>query len=380
MNNKKIKYLGFYDVEGSNSDRVSNIAAINKMNYISDALIEAGYQVQILSPSWMGEKTKVNFERKKVIKVNEDKSIMFCPSWKTKNKITRNIKISLSIIWLFLHLIFSTKKNEKVLMYHVPWLSIPVRGAKFFKKFKLILELEEVYQDVGTIKESFKIWENKLIESADAFLYSTDLLESRIQSKKPNVIIYGEYKIYERLAQPTKDGKIHLVYAGIIDEHKKGAFNALEASRYLDDKYRLHILGFGQIDKLKGKIAEYNKTNQCKVSYDGLKKGNEYIEYCQQFQVGLSTQSMEGVYLHSSFPSKILSYFALGLKVISGDIECVVKSKIGNLVIYYDEDTPKAIATAVKSIDFNEEYDGIDTLKKLHSDFKNDIDYLIKNL
>ena len=251
MERKKIKYVGFYDIAKSPTDRVCNLAATNKMNYIADTLVEAGYEVQFISPSWMGNQTKVPFEMQKTLKIDNHKRVTYCPSWKTKSKIMRNLKILIALIWLFIYLLFTTKKNEKVIAYHVQWISLPIRMAKSIRKFELVLEVEEIYSDVMVFSNRFVRWENGLLNQADAFLYSTDLLKDKLAFSKPNLIIYGEYKTYPKLSSPINDGRIHLLYAGIIDEHKKGAFNALEASKYLSEKYVLHIIGFGQIEKLE---------------------------------------------------------------------------------------------------------------------------------
>lgn len=378
MHRKEIKYVGFYDVLDSQSDRVSNLAAINKMNYISDALVEAGYDVKFISPSWMGNETEKKIEKQTTIEIDENKQVVFCPSWKTKNKFTKNIKVIFSLMWLFFYLLFTTQKNEKVLAYHVQWISFPIRAAKFFKKFDLILEVEEIYQDVIEYSEIFIKWENKLINKADAFLYSTDLLEKKVGSHKPSIVIYGEYKKYPKLAEPPKNGKIRLLYAGIIDKHKKGAFNALEASKFLSNDYELHIIGFGEIERLQAEISKHNKNNGCLVYYDGIKSGEEYIKYCQTFGIGLSTQAMEGEYLESSFPSKVLSYLSLGLRVVSGNIKCVTESKIGSLITYYAEDSPQKIAEAIEKVDMNSEYNGREIIEKLHKEFVIDIRELIE--
>ncbi len=328
---KEIKYIGFYDISNSDTKRVCSLAATNKMNYISSAINRAGFFVNIVSPSWMGNSSKKKLENQHEVKINNNIKVTFCPSFKSNNKITSVFKITLSLVWLFIYLIFNTSKNEKVIVYHVPWLSIPVRLAKLLKRFKLILEVEEIYSDVIIVNSVFTKWEKKLLVAADSYLFSTDLLKERLQIKKPSVVVYGIYDSKEQLSKPIDDGKIHLVYAGIIDSNKKGAFNALEAAKYLSDKYHLHIIGFGEVEKLCSNIDEYNQYSRCKVTYDGIKNGNEYIEFCQSCHIGLSTQSMEGNYLESSFPSKVLSYLSMGLRVVS----CYSKQNrgIGHLLL-----------------------------------------------
>ena len=87
---------------------------------------------------------------------------------------------------------------------------------------------------------------------------------------------------------------------------------------------------------------------------------------------------MIGEYLESSFPSKILSYLALGLRVVSSEIKCVTESKIASLVTYYSNDEPKAIAEAIKTIDMDLEYSSSEIIKKLHLEFLDSMKKLLR--
>lgn len=377
MKRKEIKYVGFYSLPDNVSDRVSVSAAMNKMDYIASALVEIGYRVRFVSPSWMGDQSRVRFERGKLVQLQENIIATFCTSWRTKGKPARNVKILFSLLWLFLYLVRNVKEGEKVLAYHVQWISWPIRAARKLKKFELILEVEEIYHDVMTASNLLTSWEKKLLNSADFYIFSTDLLNNRLGNEKQYIVLYGQYNLYPKLGEPPKDGKIHLLYAGIIDKHKRGAFNALEAVRYLDDKYLLHFIGFGEINELVKTINEHNKTYACKAVFDGQKFGEEYVRYCQSCHIGLSTQSMDGDYLQSSFPSKILSYLSMGLSVVSCYIECVAVSGIGGLVTYYNDDTPKDIADTIMRVKTEKTIDYSAIIKKLHSDFKADLSRLI---
>jgi hypothetical protein len=207
-------------------------------------------------------------------------------------------------------------------------------------------------------------------------LFSTDLLAEKLNNNKPFVIIYGNYTVPEKLANPTNDGKIHLLYAGIIDSHKAGAFNAIETALFLNENYMMHIIGFGEIEKLQDRIQEINKTSQCKVFYEGIKQGEEYIRFCQSCHIGLSTQNTEGAYTDTSFPSKILSYLGMGLNVISGDIKCVSSSSICSLVNYYNG-TPRDIAEAIITIDLKSSEYIKAQIQKLDNQFLKSINKLI---
>jgi len=351
---KEIKYIGFYDLSDSVPKRAFALAATNKMDYICDAINKAGYKVHLVSPSWfIDSSSKVKFQSSSPKQLSENKKLTLVPSIGTSSKALRNIKIIGSLFWLFMWLVANIKQNEKIIVYHSPWLVLPVLWAKKIKGFDLILEVEEIYSDVTSLHPYFDKLEQKIFKAADSFLFSTDLLPDKINTNKNFTVIYGNYQTFETLESPFIDGKIHLLYAGIIDSHKAGAFNAIESALYLNGNYVMHIIGFGEVELLKSRIEEINKTSKCKVIFDGAKYGNEFIKYCQQCHIGLSTQKMDGAYLDTSFPSKILSYLGMGLRVVSCYVSCVAKSEIGDQVSYYKEDTPHAIAQSILNIDMS---------------------------
>ena len=55
--------------------------------------------------------------------------------------------------------------------------------------------------------------------------------------------------------------------------------------------------------------------------------------------------------------------------VVSCNIECVKISKIGELIYYYDNNNPKEIADAIKSIDFYNLHDSASEIQKLNEEF-----------
>ena len=177
------------------------------------------------------------------------------------------------------------------------------------------------------------------------------------------MIIYGTYQVEKQrdLQEPILDPKkIHLLYAGTFDPRKGGAAAAVAAASALSEQYHVHIIGFGsERDKavLLEQIDQVSGTAKATVSYDGLLSGEEYIRFVQSCDVGFSTQTPDGIYNETSFPSKVLSYMANGLRVVSVKIKVLERSEISDLISYYEENTPKAIADAVKKIDFSEPYD-----------------------
>lgn len=368
MRQPEIKYIAFYDLPGDRYRRNYALAAVSKMNYICESLHRCGRQVHIVSASYIVQEG-VGFQPSRTEKVNDYTRLTLFPSFGTRSKPAMYLKIIFTLFCLFVWLLRHTKKDEPVLVYHSPWLSLPVCLARKIRRFRLILEVEEIYADITSLNRCFDRLEYRLIRTADTFLLSTDLLADRIAGTKPRIVVYGQYTVEPVLAAPPADGKIHLLYAGVIDADKAGAFNALEATRYLDERYVLHMIGFGDEELLRHKIAELRPQTTCRTEFDGLKSGNDYIRYAQACQIGLSTQKMSGQYLSSSFPSKILSYLALGLTVVSCRVECVCRSAVGNQVVYYTDDTPQAIAEAVRKTRPDENAGSRELMERLNREF-----------
>lgn len=378
---KTIKYIGFYDsIKYKDESRNYVLAATNKMDYIASALVKAGYTVQLISPSWTSKNKGWISGRKSII--SDNISLTVGPTFGAENWLMRKFRIIFSWLWLFFYLIFNVKRGEKVLAYHSLMLDFPLYCAKLIKRFKLVLEVEEEYCVVIKQNIFFEWLEKKIISCADYHLLPTDLMsEAYAPMNKKNVIIYGNYTEYNTKEKKEKD-KILIVYAGIIDLVKAGAFNAVKTAKYLDDRFHIKIIGFGKetdIKRLEVEIEESNKFNDCKVQYDGIKEGNEYIEYIAQCDIGLSTQVASGEYLKFSFPSKILSYMGLGLRVISSRIDCVQRSSIGELVFYYDKDDPEFIANTIMKVDMSQPYNSKDLIKKLDTEFVNSIKEMLEN-
>ena len=86
------------------------------------------------------------------------------------------------------------------------------------------------------------------------------------------------------------------------------------------------------------------------MTYDGCFSGREYIEFIQHCDIGLCTQDPNAAFNATSFPSKILSYMSNGISVVSAKVPVVVDSPVGDLITYYDVQTPEEIAKAILKV------------------------------
>lgn len=383
MDNNTLKYIGFYDLLDSEYERNGSLAAINKMNYITKSITKLGKKVQIISPSWYIN-PKANFTKIKNVKIDKATSLVQAPSFPTKNRYTGYIKNIFSRVWLFLYLIKNIEKEEEIIVYHSLALIHPILWAKRLKKFKLILEVEEIYTDVANHKDKVKQLEFKFIDSAEKYIFSTELLNEKLNKKnKPYLICYGTYKVEEDRDVKFDDDKIHVVYAGTFDPRKGGASAAAAAAEYIDENYHIHIIGFGSKEEeqlLKDKIDEISTKTNCIVTYDGIYRDEEYIRFLQKCHIGLSTQIPNAEYNDTSFPSKVLSYMSNGLRVVSIRIKALEKAEISDLLYYYDKDCPKEIANAIKNINFSDKYNSREKIRTLDRKFTQDIKKLMEKI
>ena len=124
---------------------------------------------------------------------------------------------------------------------------------------------------------------------------------------------------------------------------------------------------------MKNLVDKISKRSAAKVSYDGLLMGEDFIRFIQSCDIGLSTQNPNAAFNATSFPSKILSYMANGLRVVSIRIPVVEQSQIGDSLFYYDEQNPKQIAKAILSVDMKKQYDSRKLIAQLADNFEKDL-------
>jgi glycosyltransferase involved in cell wall biosynthesis len=282
---------------------------------------------------------------------------------------------------MFFYLLKNTKKGEKVMVYHSLGYYGMIKLLKKLKKINLILEVEEIYADViGNKKIRDK--ELEFFKLADAYVFPTELLNDLInKSGKPYVIIHGTYQVEEDRNVSFNDDKIHVVYAGTFDQ-RKGGVQAAASAKYLTSDYHVHILGFGTKDdteQIKNVVSESNVEGKGTVTFDGLLSGEEYIKFIQKCQIGLSPQNPDAVFNSTSFPSKVLSYMANGLRVVSIRIPSIEKSSVGGDIYFYEKQTPEEIAKTIISVDLKNGYDCRAKIGELDEGFKNNIkQFLVK--
>lgn len=377
---RRIKYIGYFDFQDSDVPRNYVVSATNKMEYIVSALNEIGYDVELVSASgsvepefrFHGAETKIRNPRFKV---------HFFASFGGRNKLLRIVRNIWHSLALLFYLLFRTRRNEPVIVYHSLGYYNVILLAKRIRKFRLLLEVEEIYQDVSSVPHMLRLWEYRTFRIADGYIFSTELLNEKINvARKPYVVIYGTYRVEPQIAVRPDDGTVHVVYAGTFDI-RKGGGAAAAVAEFLPENYHVHILGFGNekdTAQIRCIIEQTANRSTAKVTFEGLLKGNDYIRFLQKCHIGLSTQDPSAAFNTTSFPSKILSYMSNGLQVVSIRIEAIEHSAIGAEIHYYTEQTPQRIAEAVVSATESAADDNREVIKRLDAEFKRNIASLLK--
>lgn len=344
-----IKYIAYFDFPYSKVKRNYAISAANKIEYAIESFIKSGYNVELISASAVTE-TKLKWYKKEKHRTNSFIT-HFLPSFGCKSKILKKIRTLFTLIELYIYILTTVKRSDTVIVYHSLGFRNIILWSKKIIKFNLILEVEEIYQDVTKYSSYLKNIEYKMFDIADAYIFSTESLNNKLNKlNKPYIISYGTYKIEEIISPKYDDGKIHIVYAGTFDPNKGGAIAAIQAAEHLSPKYHVHIIGFGNkkdTQLIKTTILNSSKNTEATITFDGLLKGKEYIQFIQKCHIGLSTQNPYAEFNNTSFPSKILSYMSNGLSVVSIKIDVIVNSEIGSYINYYTEQTPENIAEAI---------------------------------
>ena len=355
------------------------MASVNKINYICSALNSVGVGVEIISCSMIAN----HHIDQTTEHIYADTSVTYLPADRiSRSAIGKVIGMLKRNIILFFYLLVNAKKNETILVYHSLNNMRAVKFAQMIKRFKMCLEVEEIYNDVYKRSGASKRFELDYIKGADMYLFPSNILAQKFNcNKKPQAIVYGAY-VNQRFNEcKYDDGRIHIAYTGSFDPHKGGLMVALEIAKYLDDSFCLHVLGTGSdevIETINSSI-EYNLSkNLCEIKYDGLKNGDEYNRYLQWCDLGLSTQNPEATFNNTSFPSKVISYLANGLRVLTAPIDVLTHSEFGDILYYYRDNDPKKIADVIRSIDFSADYDSVGVIEELNRSFCESIRGLFK--
>ncbi|MBR3632713.1 MAG: hypothetical protein IKN49_06640 [Elusimicrobiaceae bacterium] len=373
-------YITFGTIEQFDDMQLGVIPAANqKIDYVINKLNDLQKNFHVISLA-KTERKYMRFYKGKTVSCTPHGKYTVWNTFGNPNLVFRIIHRVYRLYQLY-RFLSSLSSEDVVIVYHSLFYAELVYKLHKKKKFKLILEVEEVYQDIVKCSKRTALYENKIIQSADGYILVADTLISKIPNDKPYIIFNGTYHAEPVIDAPAEDGKIHCVYAGNCSPIQGCASAAVSSAEFLPSNYHVHILGVGpdkEIKLIKEQINKMQSKISCTLTFDGFKTGKDFLQFLQSCHIGLNPQDPAGSYVNTSFHSKILVYLANGLRVVSGNIPTVKQSAIGDLLAYYDHQTPQEIARAIMSVDVTKPYDSRARLQQLDQKFQQDLKQLLE--
>ena len=372
----EIVLAGYYDLLNAKGKRYVNPAAAVKNDYLISSLLNLGISVTVFSIAPLLNKSA---KSKEECFYDRNLTFYFCPQMNRKPLLTRKLCTLFSQKWLYKKLL-KYAENKPLIVYHSLSLCNLLKKIKKKINCSLILEVEEVYSDLPRNKKA-KEAEFSLFKIADKFIGITPVLLSVVNPhNKKSLVFYGPYSPIKRTNLNFQDKKIHLVYAGTIDETKGGLINSIKVASELPSNYVLHILsserGNAVNDYIRRLVKNYSSPKKCSIIYEGSLNGDAFNSFLQKCQIGLALQDDKADFNLTSFPSKTITYLRNGLYVVSSKSKSFSFSPFLDIFIFENSSNISAIAKKIQAIDFSG-YDYFEILNKLDSDFRKKLIELI---
>ena len=375
----KIHYLCHYDDYNNNRNLLTIPSGVTKINYIKQALIDAGFKVVVVSAAETSSRCKKINKLDSVI-VNDKETIIYPLTFGRNNYFLKCLSRFIITIQLLIYLLLKVKKNDKVLVYHS--LSL-INLVKLYRCLggKVYFEVEEIYGAVEKANDSRIQSEINYLQNSEGYILVNDVIRSKCGFNSLSASCYGIYKP-EIVNKVTDTEKVHIVYAGVIGSKESDAFLAVEVAKFLDAKYVIHVLGYGSdlnICLLQQMIEDSNKLHECRVIYEGCLLGKQYMEFLSKCQIGLCTRVLEDHFSDYTFPSKVCVYLANQLIPICTPIKCIKESKIKDAVYFSKDNFALSIADVIKNVDLNKAKGYKCLLEQLNFEFIKNLQNIFKN-
>lgn len=299
---------------------------------------------------------------------SEKYAIRYCATFGSRFLLFRMIERYLNLLQMFIYILFSTKRDDILFFYNERYFIAPIKVAHKYLRRKVVIEVEDINTIAANYKQKYVQKEIDGQKHADAYVLVNSVLPEYLPfvTAKPHCFIYGAYNPLTPSNEKYSDGKIHILYSGTFNKTKGGAVAAIQMAPLLSDNYVLHITGFGsekEVEEIQQSLDLLDKVSRARVEYRGFISLSELDILMQRCHVGLCTQDPTTQLNQTSFPSKILNYMSHGLVVLSGRNKVIEMSAVGDLVYYYDKQTPADMTMAVMSI---RNYDGVRCMERIH--------------
>lgn len=341
-----VYYVAFY-TRTKDRTRRQNLAGSEKAGYIIKTFHDLGEEVTILSNARTISRRGMKPER---IRSGTKRIRLYTfASWGKGGRVKDAINAGYGLLQLLGYMLLFVRREDTVCVYHsMGYLGLMALIRKV-KKFRYILEVEELYQYIDANRSGYKKKEERVFSEPDAFIFSNRLIAEEVNlPARPAVVVNGVYRNRRRLTLKKESRVVRLVYAGSL-EPQKGIGKILDIAACLDEGYELRIIGTGTTEDIREVTDRVRCLNQSgkKVFYDGIRTGRKYREYLQKCDIGLCIQDQTDIFNRYGFPSKVVSYLSNGLDVITNGLIQIKTSELAGYVNIVESDEAETIAVYI---------------------------------
>jgi glycosyltransferase involved in cell wall biosynthesis len=300
-------------------------AGLNKSKGITSMIKKSGYEVTVLSPSFVNNKTGKVY-RSFYEKYNEY-DLYHSLIWDIPY-----INMLTSILWISCTLVKQRHSYDKILFYnYTPETAIPAFFAKIILRKEIYLEYEDGYFALDIFKPlkwliaiNEKIG-NNLISGA---ILVTENLRQRVKTKNiqviPGIIDQKLYNHFSKLSQ-KRDAKKVIMYSGGLDEIR-GIDILLDVAEEIineiEGDYEFWVTGKGPLEQM---VHYYAKRFPDKIHYYGFVSKNKLLGLYEYADAFVSLQKPEHKFSAFSSPSKVYEFISTG-KFCIGLIDLKINS------------------------------------------------------
>ena len=327
-------------------------AGLNKAKYILEKLCLAD-NTKVASFA-SGGTAYYGLYRPKSVSINGI-DFFYCGTYGHSLSVFRRVERILNIIQMYLYILLHTKKNDILVFYNERYFSHAIKFAHKYLKRKVIVEVEEINCVAANYPQKYIDHEINNMKYADGYILVNNILPEYMPFvlEKPHCYIYGAYNSIDIDSPTFSDGKFHVLYSGTYNATKGGVFAAISLATALPNRYHIHITGFGnnnEIEAVERELNNLDTQNRSKITYHGFLPLSDLDTLMNKCHIGLCTQDPSTQLNLTSFPSKIINYMAHGLLVLSGRNRAIESSDVGDLICYYDKQTPSDMAKSIESM------------------------------
>ena len=132
-------------------------------------------------------------------------------------------------------------------------------------------------------------------------------------------------------------GKLHLLYAGSLDE-SRGVLGLIKLMKQVEDIASLTITGRGIISPALQTIYQ----NSSNITFKGFLDESQFEKILLDCDICVNPTPVNSQFSKFSFPSKVVFYLNHGKNVLSTRLDVLLNSPYRDMVMYYEASNPQS--------------------------------------